>query len=136
MQGEFDLAFLWASSCISDLALRRTGRPEKMEPDENLMGAALSLFHQRWSSPRGQPCLPRKGCSSPAPPCWLHSIPRKAADRQQEAGSGKEPGDSLPGKGGAAFHPWRQPLEECSSSKYRMVNCSQREGNTLKELQS
>lgn len=60
----------------------------------------------------------------------------KGADRQQEADCGKEPGDSLPGKGGAALHPWRQPLEECSSTEHRMANSSQREGNAPKELQT
>lgn len=42
MQGEFDLAFLWASFCISDLALKRMGRQEKIKADESLMGAARS----------------------------------------------------------------------------------------------
>lgn len=110
MQEEFDLAFLWASFCIVDLALKRMERYMKIKTDESLMRVARSrvLITPSAKSPRLwcwalRGVLPlQEGLPNPLSlqPGWQDWIPRKAVDSQQEADTGNKPGDSLTVKEG------------------------------------
>lgn len=136
MQREFDLVFLWGSFCISqkEKEKKRMGRHKKIKADESLMGAVCSgvlvipsaLKQSLRAAPPPQDRLLTPFSSLLAPQhCskgWRHC---KGAWGQPDWG-----------RGGAALHPGRQSLEECCSSKHRMINNPKGEGNALKELQT